>query len=98
MQFLWNWRAAASPMGKWDAALVATINQLSTGLDEHGPDCLSQSTLLAVCCVLAGPHTCTLWLRSLLACPGASANKGLNYCLFPAQSWCMQTMLVIGQI
>ena len=85
MQFLWGWKAAAAgPKGKWDAALVATINQLSTVLDEHGPDCLSQSTMLALCCVLAGPQTCTLWLRSLLACPAASGNKGQSECLFPA--------------
>lgn len=63
-------------MGKWDACLVATINQLSSALDEHGPDCVSQSTLLALCCVLASHHTCTMWLMSLLAHPAASGSKG----------------------
>lgn len=77
MQFLWSWRAAGVlPMGKWDACLVATVNQLSIALDECGPDCLSQPTLLALCRVLAGHHTCTLWLMSLLACPGATGTKG----------------------
>lgn len=77
MQFLRSWRAAGtSPISKWDACLVATINQLSTALDEYGPGCLSQPTLLALCCILAGHHTCTLWLMSLLARPAASGTKG----------------------
>ena len=65
--------------GKWDACLVATIHQLETALGNHGPDCLSHSTLLALCCVLASRHTCTMWLMSLLGRPGASGTKGTEF-------------------
>ena len=64
---------------RWDACLIATVNQLGTVLEEHEPDCLTESNLKALCCVLACRRTCSIWLTAMLARPATSGTKGKVY-------------------
>ncbi|KAL3152469.1 hypothetical protein ABBQ32_001508 [Trebouxia sp. C0010 RCD-2024] len=92
-QFLWSWRppdaGSTGACSRWDACLVATVSQLGALLDEHGPECLTEPTLAALCCVLACRHTCSVWLTVKLARPGASGTKGMKKA-FDAFSICFQ--------